>query len=87
MGDFCDEMIRLSGGRMAKKKKKKSLVGQVWLGFTGEYQKPPCYLILEDKGFDSKTVFISDVLKEFARRKVRTFLFFVKSVGVKQDFL
>ena len=51
--------------------KKKSLVGLVWFGFTVEYQKPPCYIILGKEGFDAKTVFISDALRKFAGKKVR----------------
>ena len=49
---------------------KKRITGKVWFGFVGEYQKPPCYIILGKEGFDADTVFISDVLKEFAGKEV-----------------
>lgn len=51
-------------------KRKKSLAGLVWFGFTGEYQNPPCYIIVGNEGWDNEEMFISDVLKEFAGRKV-----------------
>ena len=51
--------------------KKKSLMGLVWTGFSGEYNKPPIYIIKKHYGFKANTVFISDFLKPFVNKKVR----------------
>ena len=53
---------------MKDKKKRKSLEGKVWSGFIGECKdKCPCYLLRPKM----EAIFICDILRKFARKKVR----------------
>ncbi len=55
--------------------KEMRVTGVVWMGYIGEYKKPPIYIIPEP---EADGIFIDDILRKFLRKKVHITIKVVK---------